>query len=310
MPPKGRVQRVKLPDSVRRIYPFKDRWIDIDGHRIHYLDEGRQNGPPVILLHGNPTWSFLYREIIPLIESDCRAIAPDYVGMGLSDKPLDERWYTLENHTRVITRFIEELNLRDIVLVVQDWGGPIGIGYSLEHLDNVAGMVIMNTWAWPEPSEFHMSIFPWRLLHAPIVGSHFLLKLNVLIERGLYLSTGNREKMKDVAVMEGYRFPFPTPESRIAILAFPRNIPLQPGDLNWDRMSQMEAGLRKLPFPCRLLWGARDIVFPPANALKFHDLIPTCSSPRMIPHGRHFIQEDAPQEIADEVLILIKQART
>jgi pimeloyl-ACP methyl ester carboxylesterase len=147
-------------------------------------------------------------------------------------------------------------------------------------------------------------------MHAPVVGSHFLLRLNVLVERGIYLSTGNREKMKNKAVIEGYRFPFSTPESRIAILAFPRNIPLQPGDLNWDRMARLEAGLKKLPFPCRLLWGAEDIVFPPANAQRFQDLIPNCSAPRMIASGRHFIQEDAPQEIAEEILTLLGDRRT
>lgn len=296
---------MQLPEAIREIYPFNKHWIEIEGKQIHYVDEGQVNGSPVILLHGNPTWSFIYREIIPLITPSCRAIAPDYVGMGLSDKPLQERWHTLENHTKVIHEFIERLELENVILVVQDWGGPIGFGYALDHLDNVSGMLIMNTWAWPEPSEFHSSVFPWRLLHAPVLGSHFLLRLNVLVERGLYLSTGKREKMKTKAVVEGYRFPFPTAESRIAILAFPRNIPLKPGDLNWDRMAQMEAGLRKLTFPCRLLWGEKDIVFPPANAERFHDLIPTCSSPRMISHGRHFIQEDAPEEIAEEILRLV-----
>jgi len=115
------------------------------------------------------------------------------------------------------------------------------------------------------------------------------------------------QEEKNKAVIEGYRLPFPTPESRISILAFPRNIPLKPGDLNWDRMARLEAGLGRLTFPCRLLWGAEDIVFPPANADKFHDLIPKCSSPRMIAHGRHFIQEDAPQEIAEEILTLVNQ---
>jgi haloalkane dehalogenase len=103
---------VELPGPVREIYPFKSKWIEIDGRRIHYVDEGQVKDRPVILLHGNPTWSFLYREIIPVIRPYCRAIAPDYVGMGLSDKPLDERWYTLENHTEVIWQFIERLGQR------------------------------------------------------------------------------------------------------------------------------------------------------------------------------------------------------
>lgn len=295
---------MELPSVIREIFPFQSRWMDIQGHRVHYIDEGAKDGPPVVLLHGNPTWSFLYREIIPKIGSSCRALAPDYVGMGLSEKPADERWYTLENHTKTIEGFIEGLGLKNIILVVQDWGGPIGLGYALAHPENVAGMLIMNTWAWPDPSPFHDSIFPWRLMHAPFTGAHFFLRRDILVERGLYLSTGRKERMKEGPVIEGYRFPFSSPGSRIAMLAFPRNIPLKPGDLNWDRLAAMEKALEELSFPCRLLWGEQDNVFPPANAERFKKLIPNCSAPRMIPHGKHFIQEDAPDEIAEEILVL------
>jgi len=279
--------------------------MEIRERRLHYLDEGQDNGkPPVVLLHGNPTWSFLYREIIPKITDHCRVIAPDYLGFGLSDKPAEESFYTLENHTNVIAEFINRLDLRNVYLVLQDWGGPIGFGYALANMKNVAGMVIMNTWAWPEPSLFHASILPWKMLHAPIVGSHFFLRCNALVERGLYLSTGRREKYKSGAVLDGYRLPFPTPESRIGMLAFPRNIPLKPGDLNWTRLARMRRDIRNFPFPCRIIWGEKDQVFPPTNAHLLHKLIPNCSHPRMIREGMHFIQEDAPDEIAEEILML------
>lgn len=127
------------------------------------------------------------------------------------------------------------------------------------------------------------------------------------MERGLYLSTGNREKMKEGPVLDGYRLPFSTPGSRIGMLAFPRNIPLKPGDLNWDRMAKMKAALPTLRFPCRLLWGEKDNVFPPDNAYKFQELLPNCPSIRMIPQGRHFVQEDAPVEIAEEIMALLDE---
>jgi pimeloyl-ACP methyl ester carboxylesterase len=302
---------MQLPSAIREIYPFTSHWIDVQGRRMHYVDEGDSRcGPSVVLLHGNPTWSFLYREIIPNITHTCRAIAPDYIGFGLSDKPPDERWYTLENHTKTITDFIAQLELERIILVVQDWGGPIGIGYALEHLENVAGMLIMNTWAWPEPSPFHASVFPWRLLHAPFVGAHVLVRCNALVERGLYLATGDRAKMKPGPVLEGYRFQFTEPGSAIGVLAFPRNIPLKPGDLNWDRMARMKGRLGELTFPCRLLWGAQDNVFPPENAALFEKLLPNCSPCRMIRNGKHFVQEDAPQEIAEEILALVEQSNS
>jgi pimeloyl-ACP methyl ester carboxylesterase len=298
---------VQLPAAIRRHYPFTSQYTDILGHRMHYIDEGAAPGKPtVLLLHGNPTWSFLYREIIPKITHACRAIAPDYIGMGLSDKPPNERFYTLESHTRCITEFIEKMQLKNFILVVQDWGGPIGLGYALAHPENIAGMLIMNTWAWPEPSKFHASVLPWRMMHAPMVGSHFFLRRNILVERALYLSTGNREKLKPGSpILNAYRLPYTTPLSRLAMLAFPRNIPLAPGHFNWDRMAKMKSGLRTIPFPCRLLWGEKDIVFPPENARLFKELIPNCSEPRMIPHGMHFVQEDAPDEIAEEILKLV-----
>ncbi|MBI3736947.1 alpha/beta fold hydrolase [Candidatus Sumerlaeota bacterium] len=295
----------QLPKEIQQIYPFTSRWMEIGGNRLHYLDEGSgEDRPTVVLLHGNPTWSFIYREIIPKIRPHCRAVAPDYLGMGLSDKPPDERLYTLENHTKIVTELIEKLGLKKIILVVQDWGGPIGLGYALAHPENVAGMLIMNTWAWPEPSLFHASVMPWRMMHAPVIGAHFFLRRNILVERGLYLSTGNREKLKRGPVLFGYRLPFSSPLSRIAMLAFPRNIPLHPGDLNWERMEKLKEGLKTIPFPCRLLWGAKDNVFPPANAEVFQKLIPNCPPPRLIPEGMHFVQEDAPDEIAEEILIL------
>jgi haloalkane dehalogenase len=299
-----------LPQAIRALYPFTSRWQDVDGRRMHYIDEGlRESGAPtVVLLHGNPTWSFLYREIIPRISPRCRVLAPDYIGMGLSQKVADERWFTLANHTRSLTTFIESLGLKNVILVVQDWGGPIGLGYALERPGNVAGMLFMNTWAWPDPSPFHASIMPWRMMHAPFIGAHFFLRRNVLVDRGLYLSTGDKVKMKTGPVLDAYRLPFAQPQDRIAMLAFPRNIPLKEGDLNWDRMARMERSLRTLTFPCRLLWGERDNVFPPENAKRLYRSIPDCSAPRMIPQGKHFVQEDAPSEIAEEILILISSA--
>lgn len=300
---------IQLPREIREIYPFRSRWIEVQGYRMHYVDEGADGGrPTVILLHGNPTWSFLYREIIPRISHACRAVAPDYLGFGLSERPSNEHWYTLDNHIRTMAEFINGLGLSRIILVVQDWGGPIGLSYALAYPDNVAGMLIMNTWAWPEPSEFHTSVMPWRMLHAPFVGAHLFVRRNALVERGLYLSTvRNRERLRKGSVLDGYRLPFSSPLTRVAMLAFPRNIPLKPGDLNWDRMNSIKAGLPTLKFPCRLLWGERDIVFPPSNAYLFHRLIRNCSPPHMIPDGGHFIQEDAPEEIAGEILALVDE---
>ena len=295
----------EMPRSVYKLFPFVGNFIKVRGHYMHYVDVGKGEGKPtVVLLHGNPTWSFLYREIIPKISKNCRAVAPDYIGFGLSDKPAEESWYTLENHAKCFTEFMERMQLKNVILVVQDWGGPIGIGYAQEHPENVAGMLLMNTWAWPDPSQYHCSVFPWRTWHAPFTGAYHFLRKNVLVERGLFHATGDFEKMKSGPVLEGYSYVFPTERSRIGMLAFPRNIPLKPGDLNWDRMADMERRLGSLKFPCRLLWGERDIVFPVENAYRFRKLLPNCTEPRLIANGRHFVQEDAPREISEEILAL------
>jgi pimeloyl-ACP methyl ester carboxylesterase len=295
-----------LPPQVREIFPFENRFADVEGHRLHYVDEGPRDGPVVLLLHGNPTWAFLYREIIPRIAGSVRTVAPDFLGMGLSAKPHRESLYTLETHTRLFTAFVEALGLRDLILVMQDWGGPIGLGYAVANRANVSGALIMNTWAWPEPSPFHAAVDPWRTMHAPLIGSYLMLRRNILVERGLYLSIGTRrERLRSGPVLDGYRAPFEDPASRIGMLAWPRNIPLAPGHFNWDRMARLHERLRGFDAPCRLLWGAKDVVFPLENAARFQALLPDCSEPRVISEGRHFIQEDAPEEIAEEILSLV-----
>lgn len=299
-----------LPNDVRALYPFESKWMECEGRRLHYLDEGGTGKPAVLLLHGNPTWSFLYREIIPRIVPGLRAVAPDHLGFGLSDKPQSERLYSLANHVDRLREFTGRLGLKDIILVVQDWGGPIGLSLAVENPGLVRAILVMNTWAWPEPSPFHAAIEPWRTMHAPFAGAHFILRRNILVERALYLSTGRRERMTPGSpVLRGYQIPFSLPASRTGMLAFPRNIPLRPGDANWDRMAALRDGLAKLDVPARLLWGAKDVVFPPENAERFRSLLPKCGPPRLIPHGMHFIQEDAPEEIAEEILALDREAR-
>ncbi|WP_246309704.1 alpha/beta fold hydrolase [Paenibacillus alginolyticus] len=127
-------------------YPFKDHWMPYRDGVIHYVDEGQ--GPVILLLHGNPTWSYLYRNVIKELSGECRLIALDYPGLGMSRAPSDYG-YTPKEHSEAVTEFIRRLDLKDFVLVVQDWGGPIGLGYAVRHRENLRGVVVMNTWAWP-----------------------------------------------------------------------------------------------------------------------------------------------------------------
>jgi haloalkane dehalogenase len=199
-----RMPAFTLPPEIRKHFAFESRFMRVNGHRMHYVDEGE--GDPVLLLHGNPTWSFLYRKFIPpLVAAGCRVIAPDHVGFGLSERPAREHDYSLENHIANLAEFIRRLGLQRVTVVCQDWGGPTGLACAMLDPAAFKAVVVMNTWAWPEPSAFHSSIFPWRMMHAPVVGPYLFQRRNILVERGLYLSVVHRERFLEEA-LPAYRF--------------------------------------------------------------------------------------------------------
>lgn len=292
----------ELPTAIRALYPFKGNYKRVNGRRIHYLDEGA--GEPIVLLHGNPTWSFLYRNFIPKLAKAYRVIAPDYVGFGLSEKPADESAYSLRNHTAILTSLLDGLGLRNVTLVMQDWGGPIGLGYALARRSNVRALVIMNTWAFTDASRFHRSVYPWRLLHAPIFGQLLLKRRNLMVEANLTMGVFHSERISG-AVLEAYRFPFPDYDSRTGILAFPRSIPLKPGDAAYDELARISLGLRNLDIPAKIIWGEQDIVFPVEFAYRFQAALPQADEPYVIHEARHFLQEDAPEEITEQILAFL-----
>ncbi|MDI6857321.1 MAG: alpha/beta fold hydrolase [Dehalococcoidia bacterium] len=289
----------ELPAAVRALYPFRSNYKRVNGRWMHYLDEGA--GEPIVLLHGNPTWSLLYRNFIPPLAERYRVVAPDYVGFGLSEKPADESAYSLRNHTAILTSLLDGLGLRNVTLVMQDWGGPIGLGYALARRSNVRTLVIMNTWAFTDASRFHRSVYPWRLLHAPIFGQLLLKRRNLMVEANLAMGVFHSERISG-AVLETYRFPFPDYDSRTGILAFPRSIPLQPGDAAYEVMARISRGLGDLDVPAKIIWGEQDIVFPVELAYRFQAALPQADEPYVIHEARHFLQEDAPEEITEQIM--------
>lgn len=288
----------ELPPSVRALYPFQSHYAQVNGRRVHYVDEGA--GDSVVLLHGNPTWSFLYRDFIPRLSQRYRVIAPDYVGFGLSEKPADEAAYSLESHIATLVALLDGLRVDNVTLVMQDWGGPIGLGYALRRPERMRALVIMNTWAFTDASRFHRGPYPWRLLHAPVFGQLLLRRRNLMVEANLLMGTFHRERIAG-AVLEAYRLPFPDYGSRTGVLAFPRSIPLKPGDAAYDAIARIERSLPGLRLPAAVIWGEQDIVFPVEFAHKFCELLPLAEGPHLIHDGGHFLQEDAPDEITDEI---------
>ena len=196
-------------------YDFEPHYLEQNGLRMHYLDEG--SGPPVLLLHGEPTWSYLYRKIIPELTPSARAIAPDYFGFGRSDKPLLIEDYSYDFHAASIVRLVEELDLRDATVVVQDWGGPIGLRLAVEHPDRVGRLVIMNTGigGGRPPSEEWLRFRDW------------LRRLGTDIVPGKLVRISAVQPMSE-EVEAAYSAPWPVPESKAAILAFPDLVPISP----------------------------------------------------------------------------------
>jgi haloalkane dehalogenase len=266
------------------LYPFDSRYADVNGARVHYVDEG--SGPPLLLLHGNPTWSFLYRELIKGLRDRFRCIAVDYPGFGLSRAP-GGYGYTPAEHARVVEELILQLDLSGVTMMVQDWGGPIGFAAATRHPDRFARFVIGNTWAWPK-SDPGTQFFS-RLMGGP-VGGFLILQRNFFVER--IVPAGVRRKKLPEAVMDAYRGPFPTPESRRPLHVFPREILA-----SRPFLAEIERGLPALrDRPALIVWGTKDVAFREPERRRWEELFPDHRTVRLEGAG-HYIQEDAAEEI-------------
>lgn len=282
---------VDLPDAVRAAFPFESRFQRVAGGGMHYVDEG--SGSPVLLLHGNPTWSFLYRRFIPPLAERHRVVAPDHLGFGLSDKPAGAP-YGLEWHIRNLTDLIRALDLTDITLVVQDWGGPIGLGFATEHADRIAKLVVLNTWAFTLPGGAQLAPFlAW--IREPNRGERLVLEENFLVERGIPQGIHDQKRVTP-ELMAAYRAPFPDARSRRSILAQVRDIPVGSSGQSAPRMAAIQAGLQRLKLPVCIIWGERDPVFS-EQVLQLWRLHFPSAEVHLLADASHFLQEDAPDEI-------------
>jgi haloalkane dehalogenase len=281
----------QLPD-----YPFAPNWLDLDGLRMHYVDEGA--GAPVLLLHGEPTWSFLWRHAVPrVVAAGRRAIAPDLIGFGRSDKPTEQGWYTYDRHVEAVTRLVVELDLRDLALVVHDWGGLIGLRVAVENAERVERLVILDTGVWTgrAPSE------TWLRFREALRSVGGELDVARLVE------SGTRRGLSD-EIRAAYDAPFPTPESKAGALAFPELVPVEPGHPTAAAVDRVRDALSRWDKPAHVIWGAEDAVLPTAVAERFIALIPGATGPELIAGAGHFLQEDAPDEAAAAIARAIAPA--
>ena len=269
-------------------YGFDPRYIVQDGLRMHYLDEG--SGEPVLLLHGEPTWSFLYRKLIPPLAAAARVVAPDYFGFGRSDKPVDLDWYTYDRHVDSVRRLIEELDLRGITVVVQDWGGPIGLRLATEHPDRFARLVVMNTgvFAGRPPSEEWLRFRDMVRTVAGDLDIGRLIRLSCVTE------------LPD-EVVAGYDAPFPVPEAKAGARTFPELVPTDPEHPNAASMTAVREALRTWEKPALVLFSDSDPIFSPRVGERFAELIPGAGPSEVVEGAGHFLQEDAGERIGERI---------
>ncbi len=274
----------------RREYPFESHYFQVAAGNMHYVDKG--SGAPVVMLHGNPTWSFLYRKLIQRLSPAYRCIAPDFLGFGLSDKPRD--WsYLPEEHAGTLTDLIHELELKNITLVVQDWGGPIGMAYATAHPDNIARVVVMNTWAWPVNRDPHYLVF--SLFMGGPIGRMLIRKRNFFANNVMRGAFGDKSRLIH-EIHEQYLRALPFEDDRKGCSVFPGQII---GSTPWLRT--IRQGLPALRHkPALLVWGMKDIAFREKELRRWQQVFPGAETIRLQSVG-HFVQEEAPEELADAV---------
>jgi len=276
-------------------YAFEPRYLEQDGLRLHYVDEGE--GEPVLLLHGEPTWAFLYRKLIPPLAGVARVVAPDYLGFGRSDKPARVEDYSYDLHYRSIERLAEELDLRETTVVVQDWGGPIGLRLAVEHPERVARLVILNTGIGagraPSPEWLRFRAFMRRVGSEIVPGQ--LVRISAVTE------------LAD-EVVEAYNAPFPTPESKAGVLAFPELVPTELDHPSAAKMLEVRAALERWERPALVLFSDSDPIFSPAAAERMASRIPGAGPAEIVAGAGHFLQEEKGEEIAERIVRFLRKS--
>ncbi len=269
-------------------YPFKSHYLETDGYRYHFLDEGE--GDPVLMVHGNPTWSFYWRRLVLALSPRQRAIAVDHLGCGLSEKPLDYP-YRLEDHVANLAGLVQTLDLENITLVVHDWGGPIGLSAAVQLQERIGRLVILNTGAFPPPS------IPLRIrcCRIPLLGNFMVRRLNLFARLALKMATHRKQLSKPAR--DGLLSPYDSYANRIAIARFIEQIPSSPGHPNWQLLCSLEKQLQGLSnIPTRIIWGMKDWCFTPHCLDRLMEIFPHADVTRLEDVG-HYVMEENPDRV-------------
>ena len=284
-----------LNGDFRGTYPFESRFVNANGVRLHYVDEGPADASPLLFAHGNPTWSYLWRRpIAELSSKGHRCVAFDHMGFGRSDKPRQLSAYSLQRHVDNAVALVEALDLTDVTLVAHDWGGPIGLGALLHHQDRLSKLVLMNTWAWELPSFLPPFLREFR---TEGLGEILALGGNLFVES---IPGGMHRRDTDPVMMDAYRAPFPDYWSRAGMLAFQRDIPLTERDRSAPLMASIHERLPHMDVPVLLAWGMRDPVFQPVFLEQWCELFPDAQTVELA-DASHFVMEDNPDAVIDAI---------
>ncbi len=278
------------------LYPFEPHWLTLpSGHRMHYVDEGPSDAPAVLMLHGNPTWSFYWRRLISALSPTHRVIAPDHIGCGKSDKPGDEAYsYRLAQRVQDIEVLVEQLGLQDITLAIHDWGGMIGMGWAHRHPDLVARLVVLNTAAFPMPSTKRLPASLW-LARDTKAGALLVRGVNAFARGATRLAVTRVRLPK--AVRDGFCAPYDSWDHRRAVLRFVQDIPLKESDPSFSIVREVGEHLHQFDDrPVLICWGDRDFVFDDHFLRVWKSALPSAEV-HQFPDCGHYLLEDAPAEI-------------
>ena len=274
-------------------YPFAGQVLDVDGHAYHYVDEG--TGPVLLFVHGNPTWSFAWRNFIKALSPNYRCVAVDHIGCGRSDKPQDYE-YTLANHIANLTRLIEHLDLREITLVGHDWGGCIGMGAAVEVPERFSRFVLANTAA------FRSRAIPLRIAvcRIPFLGALAVRGLNGFARAAITMAVRKHERMTP-AIRDGYLAPYDSWTNRIATHEFVRDIPLNSSHRSYSTLTGIEENLSQFAqFPILFMWGDRDWCFTTDFLAEWEKRFPNAEVTHF-PDASHYVFEDACEEMIERL---------
>ena len=277
-------------------YDFAPHYAEIDGLRLHYVDEGPREGTPIVCFHGEPTWAYLYRKMLPpLVAAGHRVICPDYVGFGRSDKPTDRGWYSYDGHVELMTALLDRLELRGATVVVQDWGGPIGLRWAVEQEERVERLVVLNT-----------GIFTGRVSKGFLAWRDFAQK-NPDLPVGFVLQGATKSELAP-EVVAAYEAPFPSPESKAGAAQFPLLVPTEEDGPGASQMRDVADALSRWQKPALVAFSDSDPVFPhPKSGQVFCDRIPGARPQVTIAGAAHFLQEDEGEQITDEMLAFFQE---